>query len=175
MTRYLIDKNVFVDAYRQNYRPAQFMGVWDWYMLAANAGVVASVRRVQEELRGSDVHEWLRPILPSDFFKDPTQDSLNHFARIEEWLKSNAAYSDRAVRKFMRGADPQLISIGLAEGISVVTLEAKEPPDKKDTAVKIPDVCDEFGVEVVRPHKMFADEGVKFVLHPEFGIPARLG
>lgn len=176
MIRYLIDTNVFDEAYLRIYRPAQFTGVWDWYAIVAEAGLIGSVPSVSVEIGDkSALSKFLRPILPPDFFKELTKQSLKEHARIQDWLRSHDAYSEAAVDKFVRGADLDLIAMGLAEGISVVTLEEKEPPDKKNKAVKIPDVCDEFGVEVVRPHKMFSDEGVKFVLHREFGISARLG
>lgn len=71
------------------------------------------------------------------------------------------SYTQAAVDKFLAEADYFLVSHALAYDGVVVTYEVRQ---KTESRVKIPNVCQEFEVECVRPYEMLKDEGVRFVL-----------
>lgn len=69
---------------------------------------------------------------------------------------------DAAKAEFLDVADYFLVGQAMAQGHVVVTFESSQPEGKKK--VKIPDVCDAFGVEWIQPIEMLRREGARFVV-----------
>ena len=82
-------------------------------------------------------------------------------SQIADWVQ-RSHHSDEAKRKFLSGADPFIIAYALAHGHIIVTHESIDLAIKK--RVKIPNVCNAFGVPYTSPFKMLRDENAKFVL-----------
>ncbi len=61
-----------------------------------------------------------------------------------KWVQSHSKYFHHAKAKFATGADGWLVAYAQAHGATVVTNKQPAPVSKRD--VKLPDVCDEFGV-----------------------------
>lgn len=158
---YLLDANVFIQAKNEHYGMDFCPGFWDW-LLASNAvGIVASVTVVDAELQaGADqLAEWSAQ-RGTGFFLEPDTTVLTAARRIGQWV-TGQTYSTAATNKFIGGPDHILISHALAKQLTVVTHEKRS--NSKNT-VKIPDVCNHFGIECITPFAMLRREQARFVL-----------
>ena len=79
---------------------------------------------------------------------------------ISQWVDSRN-YTQAAVADFLSVADSFLIACAHAHAFTVVTHELKS---NQTTKVKIPNVCEAFGIQVTTPFAMLRAEKAKFVL-----------
>ena len=123
-----------------------------------------SIRQVKEEIDDlSDrLTEWASDRAPKSFFKK-TDDRkvLGWYGKIMEWVQDQLQFKDAAKAEFASGADGWLVAYSKSNGFVLVTHEDHRPESKK--SVKIPNVCDEFGVEYTNTFAMLRDLGVQLV------------
>ena len=165
MTGYLIDTNVFLQAYDATYRIEQFPGFWEWLELEARSGLIASVEAVRSEIHDNEVAAWVDEKLPTDFFRPLNDNSKSAYAGVAQWVASQSRFVTTAKAEFLDGADPYLIADALSSGRTIVTHEVSARNSKR--TIKIPDVCNEMRVATTVPDEMLAQEGAKFVLDPD--------
>lgn len=75
-------------------------------------------------------------------------------------VRGHCRYFDSAKTKFATGADCWLAAYARVHGASVVTNEQKAPESKKE--VKLPDVCEQFGVRHVNTFQMLRALNARF-------------
>ena len=158
---YLLDANVFIHAANGRYRMSEFPGYWYWMELLAKIGTLASVSAVREELKSPDVSDWADS-LPASVFRQPDSTVSNAVLDVSQWVKTQTRFTLTAKHAFLKGADRHLVAEAVAYGDTVVTYEISAPSSKR--RVKIPDVCQAFGIECIFPQDMLAREGARFVL-----------
>lgn len=169
MTLYLLDTNIFIQAYEATYRIGEFPGVWDWLAEAADQRQIASIVNVREEItKDVDLQDWVDTQLPADFFRPNTDAVREALQEVGDWIERSGLYASRQRKEnFKRKADAYLIAHGLARGNAIVTYEK---PDNHKTAaarrIKIPDVADALGVECIPLHDLFRALGATFILGP---------
>jgi predicted nucleic acid-binding protein len=158
---YLLDANVFIEAYRRYYSFEVVPAFWEWLDQAHTDGRVASVRKVFEELtgRGDDLSAWAGARRP--FFLDEDEKVLSSLTAAATWATSNS-YRASAVSDFLESGDYFLIGHAHAHGHTVVTHERPAPDAVK--SIKIPDVCGGLSVPYINAHTMLQREGARFVL-----------
>lgn len=155
--KYLLDTNVFIQAKNEHYGMDFCPGFWDWLIANGEAGIVASVAGVHEELRvgKNQLARWSGQLGDECFL--PTDGSVISAAtRISVWV-SGLDFRSSAVRKFEDRADLYLIAHALANSWIVVTHEKKLQQSKK--SVKTPNVCERFLIECITPFEMLRREG----------------
>ena len=76
------------------------------------------------------------------------------------WTQRHPRYFDHAKAKFATGADGWLVAYARVHGTIVVTNEQSAPESRKE--VKLPDVCDQFGVQRDNTFMMLRALEVKF-------------
>jgi hypothetical protein len=74
------------------------------------------------------------------------------FGAVIAWVQAQAQYFAAAKAAFAAGADGWLIAYARTQGLVVVTNEQPAPASKR--RVKIPDVCNAFGVNYVETFAM---------------------
>ena len=158
---YLLDANVFIHAADRIYRMRDFPGYWDWIRLQAEVGRLATVTAIREELVSPGVSDWANS-LPNHAFRPPDTASDQAFELLSDWVNVQPRFTERAIDEFLTGADSDLIAAAIANSDTVVTYEISAPSSKR--RVKIPDVCQAFGIECIFPQDMLAREGARFVL-----------
>lgn len=161
---YLLDANTLIEAKNRYYHMAICPGYWQWLQLKNQAGQVASVDSVAEELlHGNDeLTSWVAT--NKDIFlpvsDGPTQQA---FAAIAAHV---AAESPRmkagAMDDFLAGADPWLIAKAMVTGATVVTHEAFNLETRKKFL--IPNVCRQFGVRWMDTFQLLHMLKAEFVL-----------
>lgn len=161
MTRYLLDANVFIQAKRLYYGFDFCPAFWEWLIQQNNAGKVASIERVADELyAGSDeLSEWAMA-RGEDFFLKPDSEVIPALNAVSNWARSND-YEPAAVATFLQVADYWLIAHALAHDCTIVTHEVPADTTRK---IKIPNACIGLGLRCVNPYEMLRQEQARFVL-----------
>ena len=76
------------------------------------------------------------------------------------WAQRHQQYADAAKAKFATGADGWLVAFGAIHRSIVVTNEGSAPNSKNE--IKLPDVCQKFGVEYRDTFQMLRELSVRF-------------
>lgn len=98
--------------------------------------------------------------LGNNFFIQPDTRVYEELSSVVNWVE-NGNYEKAGVNKFLAAADCWVIAHAVAHKFTVVTQEIKSNGHKK---VKIPNVCENFGVPCINSFKMLRSEGARFIL-----------
>ena len=152
---YLVDSDVFITAKNLYYSFDLCPGFWQSVLHHHRRGRVFSVDRVRNELlaghKAEDLVRWVRNEVPDTFFVPVgTSAVVRAYQDVMLWVQRHPRYFDHAKAKFAAGADGWLVAYARVHGAIVVTNEQSAPQSRKE--VKLPDVCDQFGV---RPSNTF--------------------
>lgn len=129
----------------------------------AEARQIGSIDKVMGELyrNEDDLKTWCEQNLPNDFFQDSTA-AIEDYAQIVSWAysKRNSPYTESALDVFMQAdeADAFLAAFAKTHRLILVTNEVSAPESKR--SIKLPDVCNAFGIPVVSPVQMFRALGI---------------
>jgi len=139
---------------RRIYPGDVFPSVWDKLDALAADGTIASIDLVMDELEKQDdeVTDWANA--HPDMFL-PLDEPLQRKARqILQQFPDN--FVD--LKKRRSGADPFVVAAAIVRGCSVVTEEKKSGGPAR---VKIPDVCQSFGIECIPLLELLRREGLQ--------------
>lgn len=160
---YLLDANTYIQAKNEYYHMAVCPGYWDWLDQQFASNNLASVSLVYDELKsfGDELTEWVKErkahfLTISD---DPTQE---RYAEIANYVAAIEGLRAGSLEDFLQGADPWLIAKAKEMGAVVVTQESLAPAGTKK--IKIPNVCQEFGVEYINTFQLLQSLRARFVL-----------
>lgn len=146
---YLVDSDVFITAKNLYYSFDICPGFWRSVVHHHQAGRVFSIDRVRGELlagpKTEDLVMWVRGEVPEGFFLQVDTDQVvRAYTDVMMWVQRHPRYFDHAKAKFATGADGWLVAYARVHGATVVTNEQSAPESRKE--IKLPDVCDRFGV-----------------------------
>jgi hypothetical protein len=89
--------------------------------------------------------QWLHKDVPANFFlASHSADVVAAYTEAMLWVQRNSQYHDNAKAKFATGADGWLVAYAKVNGSIVVTNEQPRPESRNQ--IKLPDVCEQFGV-----------------------------
>ena len=164
-TTYLVDSDVFITAKNLYYAFGLCPGFWKSVLHHHRRGRIFSVDRVRSELLAGaeteDLVRWVREEVPRMFFLPVDADAVvSAYTEIMMWVQRHARYFDHAKAKFATGADGWLVACARVRGAAVVTNEREAPESRRE--VKLPDVCEEFGVEHPNVFEMLRALDVQF-------------
>lgn len=162
---YLLDSDIFITAKNLYYAFDLCPGFWSSLIHHHRRGRVFSVDRVRSELlagrRTEDLVQWVRQEVPLDFFLEVDSDEVTDaYTDIMVWAQRNPQYLDHARAKFATGADGWLVAYARVHGATVITLEQRAPDSR--SAIKLPDVCEQFEVEYDNTFSMLRALEVQF-------------
>lgn len=162
---YLLDSDVFITAKNTYYAFDICPGFWESLLHRHEESRVFSIDRVRSELlvgrKTEDLVKWVRERVPDSFFL-PAEDGKvpGDYEQIILWVQRHPRYYDDAKAKFAAGADGWLVAYAKAHGYTIATNEKPEPDARR--AVKIPDVCEHFGVPYVNTFDLLRTLGIEF-------------
>ncbi len=161
MNSYLIDSNVFIQAKNLHYGFDFCPAFWDWLVEQNDAGIVASIQKVADELHAGEdeLAEWAS-VRGGRFFLPPDDTVLPALRTVSDWASRNR-YRPAAVATFLQVADYWLIAHALAHECIVVTHEV---PADTTGKIKIPNAYIGLGIRCMNPYEMLRRERAKFVL-----------
>ncbi len=148
---YVLDANVYIEAFQHYYAPDLAPGFWDHLEHLARNGTIYSPIEVLKELteRDDELARWAEGVADI-LFREPDDEVVRCFQRIANSVRRD--YEPHHVEVFLGGADPWVIAHAWAKNDIVVTHERLRDVhwDRKrrkiTTKVKIPNVCDMLGV-----------------------------
>lgn len=159
---YLFDSNTFMEAARLYYSFELAPGFWDWLISDPMRGQIASIEAVRDEIGNGngDLVKWAAQTAPTDFWRLPTQDTVDAAQELSRWATDpKRNFKQAAVDQFLDSCDYWLIAEAMASGLRVVTREVSAPGSKK--SIKIPDVCVPFGVSCDQPFAVYQKLGLR--------------
>lgn len=161
---YLLDSNIFVEAKNFHYPFDSFPGFWSWLKSDLSAGTLTSIKPILAEIsQGNDeLKEWVEAIKECGCFL-PIDDALTQqkYTDIANWtFDSKRIFSQPAREEFLRVADSWLVAKAAALDATIVTREIYDKNCKR--RIKIPNVCEDFGVEYIDTVELIRRKGIKF-------------
>lgn len=124
---------------------------------------MASIDAVKDEITGGsgDLVDWARA-RPATFWLTDTSAVVTAMGQLSTWATGPARqYRQEAIDEFLDSADYKLIAHAIATGSTVVTREQPAPDSKKK--IKIPDVCNAFGVAWTDPFSLYRTLGMRLI------------
>lgn len=169
---YILDANVLIEAKNSYYAFSICPGFWEALAASNSTSAVGSIVEVKAELlkQEDDLKAWVSG-LPADFFVDvKNAESLPLFGQMQAWARSNGQYSEAAKRAFAENVtDAWLVAGCKSLKATLVTMEKPAPDSRK--IIKIPDVCNTFGVSWCNTFDMLTALGASFENGRRKGAP----
>ena len=165
MTRFVLDTNVFIQAYRQYYPRDICPGFWRALVLQHEDKRVFSIDRVKKEIaEGRDqLTQWANESAPGTFFKKTADQAvIGWFQKFVTWVSGEDQYTAAAKAEFANVADGWVVAYAKQNDYCVVTQEVYNPEIKKK--VPVPNLCLQFEVQCVNTFDLLRQLRVKLVL-----------
>ena len=164
MARFLLDSDVFLQAYKLHYPLDVAETFWQQISEMAAEGEIGSIDRVKAELytNPDSLTEWCDDHLPDNFFVS-SADCIVEYASIMTWGQSrNDHYTPSALAEFARAenADPWLVAYAMKHDRILVTHERPNPASKR--RVPLPEVCTAKRIDFMNTMALFRELGRKF-------------
>lgn len=163
---YLLDANALIQAKNFHYGMDFCPAFWDFIEEKSLDSTIASVDMVYTELTkgDDDLADWIKNKKNDiNFFSVSDSATQNKFGEIVNYI-SNHRFKETEIVRFLDGADPWLIAkAAILEEATIVTHEifVSDPNTKK---IKIPNICEQFGVSYIDPFEMIRALNGKFEL-----------
>ena len=143
---YIIDANVFMQAANSYYAFDIVPKFWTWLEVRLGEELF-SVEPVKDEIlaQNDQLSSWLQGLDDLEWVLSIDDEATQ--LQMPEITKHcvDYGYKTAGISKFLAGADPWVIARARRDNWTVVTQEVAQPESRK--RVKIPDVCDNLGVE----------------------------
>ena len=118
-----------------------------------------------------DLVLWVKNDVPDGFFLDTDNEEVAAaYTDVMLWVQRRPLNFDYAKAKFATGADGSLVAYARIHGAVIVTNEQPAPESKRE--IKLPDVCEEFGVTYVNTFAALKDLSARFVMEAAHSCPA---
>lgn len=161
MTKYIIDANILIQAYRKYYTMDVFISFWSHVQRLAESDVVVSIDKVGNEIipGGDDLASWCIAQLPTRFFMNSAV-CLGAYANIISQVTALNKYTPNALAEFSQVGESDAFLVAMAltpspDDYVLVTEEHSEP--NRINKVKIPDVCSMVGVRHINTIEMLKE------------------
>jgi hypothetical protein len=162
-----VDANVLITAAEGPFRFSINPGFWSFIDQQIASGTIRSPKMVYDEIVRNledtdELTKWIKNRRQSGFFVASNAAVQVEVGKIANYAIAN--HPQRHAAEFLRGADPWLIAHAIESKGIVVTFETRQVGAQR---VKIPNVCDTFGVKCSNPYDMLEE------LKAEFGFVAK--
>ncbi|NOX14994.1 MAG: DUF4411 family protein [Epsilonproteobacteria bacterium] len=163
---YLLDANILIQAKNLHYGMDFCPAFWDFIEENSTNSIIASVDMIYTELtNGNDeLADWVKDKKDDiTFFSSADENTQNQFGEIANFVNNNG-FSENEITRFLGGADPWLIAkAAVLEEATIVTHETLIV-SATIRKVKIPNICEQFGVSYMDPFDMIRELNGKFEL-----------
>lgn len=160
---YLLDSNIFIEAKNRYYGMDFCPAFWDFLDRQIELQTIISTKNVFDELSTWDdeLSDWIKDREDSGFFLPiDDKETQEEFIKISNYVVS-FGYTSDAVSTFLDVADPWIIAKAKTLEAILICHEKSSPQAKK---IKIPNVCDYFGVKYESTFEMLRNLNAKFIL-----------
>ena len=162
-TRYLLDANIFIAAWRVHYPIDLHPGFWECLERFWREKRLLSIDRVGDEINSpKELVDWLRQNWRGAFASTRHPEIAMVFSEMQAWVQSNAQFMPAAKHEFARTADGWLAAYAKVHNAIVVTNEVHNEDTRKK--VPLPNLCRQFDIEYCNTNDMLRGLGVTFDL-----------
>lgn len=160
---YLLDANTYIQAKNLHYQMSFCPAYWAWLDQQYAMSALASIRTVYDELSDGDdeLSDWVKD-RKDQFIPVSDDDIQQKFAEVVQHVAELEGKKQEFVADFLSKADPWLVATAAVIGGTVVTHEIPVP--ENSTKVKIPNICDAFGVPYITTFQLLNQLEAQFVL-----------
>lgn len=163
MSRFLLDANVFIEAYQRYYSFDIAPSFWDALRQKASEGLLVSIDRVHGEINGygndDELKGWVCNEGGACFMSTDSEDVIKAYAEVISWAMSQTQFDQAAKTEFATVADSWLIACAKAHNYILVTHEEYKPGVKR--RIPIPNVCRALGIPYINTFEMMRRLGVR--------------
>jgi len=164
---YVLDANVFIEAYQRYYAFDLVPGFWDLLINLAKQGYILSIDRVKRELeqRQDALAQWAQNEFEPYFMTTNDGGVLQEYGHLIQWaVKHNNRFRQSAINEFAQDnkADAWVIAYAKAYGHIVVTEEKYDPNARKK--IPIPVACKDFNVPYTNTFDMLRSLRIRFTI-----------
>jgi hypothetical protein len=154
---YIFDTGSFIVL--GHYFPNQFPSFWERFNQCVASGEILSVREVYKELDNHHTKPHLKAWLDENrrLFLLPKPEETEFVREIFKTPVFQTLIKQKYLLTSKPAADPFIIASAQVNEACVVTEE-----NRKDKGVRIPNVCDHFGIECICLEELMYREGWKF-------------
>lgn len=158
-----MDANTYIQAKNFHYNMSFCPAYWDWLDQQFNNGEIASIEIVYDELTdGNDeLATWVKE-RKDQFIGISDDQTQEKYIEIVNFVMEMEDKKQQHKDTFLEKADPWLIAKALATDATIITHEVLDPPNS--TKVKIPNICQEFGVGYMSAYELLERLEAKFLL-----------
>ena len=154
---YILDANVFIQAYKEYYAFEIAPGFWNSLITYSKKGILKILDKVYNEIiyhykekeEQDELQKWIQKNFVESILSSNEIDIIKNFRRLQLYVMESNKFSSPAKREFanVKVADGWLIAYAMSyEGITIVT----EEKHRKDVGtlgkVPIPNICNEFEI-----------------------------
>lgn len=164
---YLLDANVFIDAFHRYYAFDIAPGFWDSLISLAQTRRVLSIDRVLNELLRTkdELCDWVQESFHGAFQSTDRDDVFSCYGQAMQWVNDQIRYSQESKSRFAEGADGWLVAYARACNCTVVTLESYDHSGGKK--VKLPNVCEATGIQYINTFELLQQLGVCLICNQQ--------
>ncbi len=161
MMRFLLDTNVFIEAYQRYYAFDLIPAFWDLLIGNAEAGSLYTIDKVESEISKMDdkLSLWFKSYPEKSVLKTADIHIINIYRHIINQVSNDSQYRDSAKSEFAAGADGWLVALAKTQSMTLVTQEVFIPDCRK--RVPIPNICREHDVDCLGTFDMMRKIGIK--------------
>ncbi|MFH1004932.1 MAG: DUF4411 family protein [Bacteroidota bacterium] len=158
MPKYSIDTSAILDAWVRHYPYDLFPSFWDKFSDLAATKKGIAIELIEHEISKKDdgCHKWFNENNLNDFFWKISDEVQNEVINILQNSNYQQLVEDR---KGSYSADPFVIALAKVENLIVVTGEKASNNIAKP---KIPDVCNDLGIECINILELMRKEQWQF-------------
>ena len=162
-TRYVLDANIFIAAWRDHYPIDLHPGFWECLQRFWQEKRLLSIDRVRDEINSpNELVTWLKRHWHGAFSSTRNSEIARVFSEMQTWVQSNALFLPAAKYEFAEAADGWLAAYAKTHNAIVVTNEVFDPNAKR--RVPLPNLCRQFDVGNCNTIDMLRELGVTFDL-----------
>jgi len=157
---FLLDTNCFIESAQRWHPFSVFPGFWDGLLMQNQARSLFTILNVVDEIHDDEVTNWLKQnptfILPLE------PQVLNAYKSLVNWVDNQKQFDATEKNEFYTKADGWLVAYASAYQMSVVSQEERAKTGSH--RIKIPNLCDEMGVEFINFPKLIKQMDFQLVL-----------
>ena len=162
MADFWLDANIYIRPHRDGFYGFPLAPTfWEMLEQKAIAGIIASPRRVYQELAdyGDALADWAAARRDTPLFVAPGPAVQAQLTRIADYVRGN--YPGRKAAEFLGGADPWVIAHAMADNGVIVSFESRVSIDSQTP--KIPNVAQAFQIRTLSRYQMLRLMGVEIL------------
>ena len=163
MKKYLLDANIFIEAYQRYYSFDIAPSFWDALQQNAEAGKLISIDRIFQEINSFDDTDMLKHWANEEFINwfESTDDEtvFKTYRDIIQWAIDQTQFTVPAKNEFASVADSWLIACAKTRNYTIVTHEVYNEQIKRK--IPIPNVCRAFDIPYINTFEMLRRLGIK--------------